>query len=130
MQLYQNQSFSPLRREFSFALSKKVTYFYLICRVTDFTIPAGIKWSSLYKECQEELFYQVNSSESQPTVWKNIERSIIKNRSSDIRRRSMQRRGGKEDEMISGTGKKEHVNCHDIKEIQNHLTMVCTNFPL
>lgn len=100
-----------------------VTYIVL-CRVTDFTVPAGIKWKSLFKECQDELWGQMNCHGPEPTVEKNIEESVMKTRLSDVRRRSTRRRGI-EDEAVYATTNKQHVNCNDIKKLQDYLTQVC-----
>ncbi|XP_065051875.1 alsin-like [Rhopilema esculentum] len=99
--------------------------------VTDFTIPAGIKWKSLFEECREEL---VRSNELLPghspsieNVWKNVEKSILKTRASDIRRRSI-RRQALESEVFCVTDKKKLKHLIDIKEIQTLLTTAMNTF--
>jgi len=88
--------------------------------VTDFVVPAGIKWKSLFEECGNDLEGQTSLKEPELSVWKNIENSIIRTRSSDIRRRCTRKRGKEEDPAINVAEKKE-VNCHDINEIQSYL---------
>eukprot|EP00794_Sanderia_malayensis_P017360 gene17360-19095_t len=57
--------------------------------LTDFSIPCGVKWKSLFDACRHELG---GESEHVESVWKSIKSSVIKTRSSDIRRQSMRRR--------------------------------------
>ena len=63
-------------------------------------------------------------SPSIENVWKNVEKSILKTRASDIRRRSI-RRQALESEVVSVTDKKKLKHLIDIKEIQTLLTTVC-----
>ena len=98
--------------------------FFLHCRVTDFVVPAGIKWKSLFEECRNDLEGQTSYKEPELSVWKNIEKSILRTRSSDIRRRCTRKRGKEEDPAVNVAEKKE-VNCYDISEIQNYLGKVC-----
>ena len=98
--------------------------FFLHYRVTDFVVPAGIKWKSLFEECRNDLEGQTSYKEPELSVWKNIEKSILRTRSSDIRRRCTRKRGKEEDPAVNVAEKKE-VNCYDISEIQNYLGKVC-----
>ena len=87
-------------------------------------VPAGIKWKSLFEECKDELTGEANSKDPDTRVWKNIEKSVLKTKSSDIRRRCTRRRG-KEEEPIYVTERTDNLNYRDIKEIQSYLTKVC-----
>ena len=60
-------------------------------RLTDFTIPAGIKWQSLFQACCEELGIEVELVAA-GSVWRNIETAITRTRSSDVRRKSTRKR--------------------------------------
>ena len=101
----------------------------LLCffqRVTDFTIPAGIKWKALFEEFKDDVGCSnetLSMKEEHDNVWKHIEKSIIKTRSSDIRRRSTRKRDI-DKESVNISDKRKPKDFHDIREIQCILTKV------
>ena len=94
--------------------------------MTDFTIPAGIKWKSLFKECKDELYGQVENPGADWNVWTNIKKSILKTRTSDVRRGSMRNRGV-EDDAVFAADTNNYSKCRDAKEIREYLAKVCLN---
>ena len=81
-----------------------------------------MKWTSLFKECKDEINGRSNLEEPGLSVWDNIERSIAMKRSSAIRKRCS--RKVKEEDSEFAAERKE-VNCYDFNEIQNFLKKVC-----
>ena len=90
-------------------------------------VPAEVKWKSLFQKCKGEITGQSNFEEPGLSVWDNIERSIEKKRSSDIRKRYSQK-VVKEEESEFLAERKE-VDCCDFNEIQNFLKKVCLKLP-
>ena len=103
-------------------MSYIVLFNELLYRVTEFKVPAEVKWTSLFEECKDEITGRGNVEGPGLSVWDNVERAITKKRSSTIRKRCS-RKVKEEDSEFEG--ERKEVNCYDFNEIQDFLKKVC-----